>query len=77
MGQEGVFLLVGDWPGRVGGRQGTRGGTSLLADSSREARLCGDSLERENQSKQPQASPSQLESIESLLLVACNAMAYR
>lgn len=40
-------MQVGDWSdraGQPGRRRGTRGGTSPLAGTSREARLCGDSL---------------------------------
>ena len=65
MGKSELSVLGGDWPGRVDGCRGTRGGTSLRAGTSREARLCGDALgERERAIKTTAGeSPSPLESI--------------
>jgi len=78
MGKREFFLRAGDWPGRVEGRRGTRGGTSLLAGTSREARLCGDSLgERERDQNNHSRVQVHWSLSGALLLLGCDAMAYR
>ena len=64
--ERGFFLRVRDWFGRVGGRRGTRGGTSLSGGCL----ACGSLMWRFSwsegeKSKQPQPSSSRLESIRS------------